>query len=65
MLPANPQQRRWHFLWVALFLAAWMMAAPTTAPTTTTVATSSATLPCNPSVSTVQGVTYYQCGQQY
>ena len=38
---------------------------PTTTTTTTTVATTSAALPCNPSVSTVQGVTYYQCGQQY
>ncbi len=37
----------------------------TTTTTTTKVATSSASLPCNPSVSTVQGVTYYQCGQQY
>ena len=33
--------------------------------TTTTVAATSAALPCNPSVSSVQGVTYYQCGQQY
>ena len=36
-----------------------------TTSTTTTVVTTAATLPCNPAVSTVQGITYYQCGQQY
>ena len=37
----------------------------TTTTTTTTAATTSASLPCNPSVSTVEGVTYYKCGQQH
>ena len=37
----------------------------TTTTTTTTTTSTTASLPCNPSVSTVEGVTYYQCGQQY
>ena len=36
-----------------------------TTTTTTTTTSTTASLPCNPSVSTVEGVTYYQCGQQY
>jgi hypothetical protein len=33
--------------------------------TTTTTTTTSSGLPCNPTVSEVNGVTYYQCGTQY
>ena len=32
---------------------------------TTTAPATQATLPCNPAVSSVEGVTYYQCGPQY
>lgn len=33
--------------------------------TTTTTTTNTGGLPCTPAVSVVEGVTYYQCGQQY
>jgi hypothetical protein len=37
----------------------------TTIINTTTAPATQATLPCNPAVSIVEGVTYYQCGPQY
>jgi hypothetical protein len=33
--------------------------------TTTTTTSVSSTLPCQPTVTNVDGVTYYQCGTQY
>jgi hypothetical protein len=36
-----------------------------TTTTTTTTSTAPAALPCDPTVTTVQGVTYYQCGPQH
>jgi hypothetical protein len=37
----------------------------TTTTTTTTTTPATAALPCNPTVTTVSDVTYYQCGTQY
>jgi hypothetical protein len=36
-----------------------------TTTTTTTTTSTAAVLPCNPTVTTVAGMTYYQCGMQY
>lgn len=37
----------------------------TTVINTTTTTSTGATLPCNPTVTTFEGMTYYQCGEQH